>query len=84
MNPFPKKTRVGGAGFNCVVTSDGGIRALVLDAQPLQIEIGPDHISGGFFACFRKRPSISNSNSTRSPPSYFPRTKLLGLYRCLR
>ena len=39
----------GGAGFNCVVTSDGVIRPLVLDAQPSQIQVGSDHISGGFF-----------------------------------
>lgn len=46
---LPEANACGSAGFNCVVTSDGGIRALVLDAQPLQIQIGPDHISGGFF-----------------------------------
>ncbi len=39
----------GGAGLNCVVTSDGVTRPLVLDAQPSEIQVGSDHISGGFF-----------------------------------
>jgi len=45
----PEENACRGAGFNCVVTSDGVIRPLVLDAQPSQIQIGSDHISGGFF-----------------------------------
>ena len=39
----------GSAGIHCVVTSDGGIRPLVLDRQLSQIQVGSDHIAGGFF-----------------------------------
>jgi Domain of unknown function (DUF4382) len=45
----PEENKCGGAGFNCVVTFDGEIRPLVLDSQPSQMQVGSDHISGGFF-----------------------------------
>ena len=46
---FPEENACGSAGFNCVITSDGVNRPLVLDSQPTQIQISSDHISGGFF-----------------------------------
>ncbi|HXN73747.1 MAG TPA: DUF4382 domain-containing protein [Candidatus Acidoferrales bacterium] len=39
----------GSAGFNCVVTSDGNIRPLVLDRETSQIQVSSAQISGGFF-----------------------------------
>src|SRR3984885_2382071 len=45
----PEQNACGSVGFNCVVTSDGGIRPLALDALTSQLQIPSDHISGGFF-----------------------------------
>jgi hypothetical protein len=45
----PEENACGSVGFNCVVTSDGGIRPLALDALTSQLQIPSDHISGGFF-----------------------------------
>jgi Domain of unknown function (DUF4382) len=47
--PIPEKNFCGSAGFNCVVTSDGSIRSLVLDGGELRIRIPSEHIAGGFF-----------------------------------
>ena len=47
--PAPEHNACGSMGFNCVVTSDGAIRPLVLDRLPSQVQISSDHISGGFF-----------------------------------
>jgi hypothetical protein len=47
--PAPEQNACGSMGFNCMVTSDGGIRPLVLDRLSSQFEISSDHISGGFF-----------------------------------
>ena len=46
----------GSAGFNCVVTSDGNIRPLVLDPELSQISVSSDHIAGGFFRIFPDAP----------------------------
>lgn len=46
----------GSAGFNCVVTSDGNIRPLVLDRELSQISVSSDHIAGGFFRIFPDAP----------------------------
>jgi hypothetical protein len=45
----PEENACGSVGFNCVVTFDGGIRPLALDALTSQFQIPSDHISGGFF-----------------------------------
>jgi Domain of unknown function (DUF4382) len=45
----PEENACGSMGFNCVVTSDGAIRPLVLDRLSSQFQISSDHISGGFF-----------------------------------
>jgi hypothetical protein len=45
----PQENACGSVGFNCVVTSDGGIRPLALDTLSSQFQISPDQISGGFF-----------------------------------
>jgi len=45
----PEENACGSVGFNCVVTSDGGIRPLALDSHTSQFQIPSDHISGGFF-----------------------------------
>jgi Domain of unknown function (DUF4382) len=42
----------GNAGFNCVVTSDGNIRPLVLDRESSQVPVSSDHIAGGFVRIF--------------------------------
>lgn len=47
--PAPEQNACGSMGFNCVVTSDGAIRPLVLDRLSSQLQISSDHISGGFF-----------------------------------
>jgi hypothetical protein len=47
--PVPEENACGIVGFNCVVTSDGKIRALVLDSISSQFQISSDHISGGYF-----------------------------------
>lgn len=46
---LPEENACGSVGLNCVVTSDGRIRPLVLDRQPSQLQIPSDHITGGFF-----------------------------------
>ncbi len=46
----------GTAGFNCLVTSDGGVRPLVLDSKAAHVQILPEHIANGFF---RILPDIS-------------------------
>jgi Domain of unknown function (DUF4382) len=46
----------GSAGFNCVVTSDGNIRPLVLDRELPQIPVSSEHIAGGFFRIFPDAP----------------------------
>ncbi len=45
----PEENACGSAGLNCVVTSDGRIRPLVLDRPSAQFQIPSNHISGGFF-----------------------------------
>ena len=47
--PVPEENVCGIVGFNCVVTSDGKIRPLVLDTATSQFQISSDHISGGYF-----------------------------------
>ncbi len=44
-----QQSSCGSLGFNCLVTSDGGVRPLVLDSGLSQIQISSDHITGGFF-----------------------------------
>lgn len=46
----------GSAGLNCVVTSDGNIRPLVLSSESSQIPVSSDHIAGGFFRVFPEAP----------------------------
>jgi Domain of unknown function (DUF4382) len=45
----PEENACGNVSFNCVVTSDGAIRPLALDALTSQFQIPSEHISGGFF-----------------------------------
>ena len=45
----PAENACGSVGFNCIVRADGRIWPLVLDGPSLQLQIPPDHISGGFF-----------------------------------
>ncbi len=47
--PSPQENGCGSVGFNCIVTADGSIRALVLSSQMLRVRIPPDHIAGGSF-----------------------------------
>jgi hypothetical protein len=44
-----QESSCGSLGFNCLVTSDGDVRPLVLDSGLSQIQISSDQISGGFF-----------------------------------
>jgi uncharacterized protein DUF4382 len=46
----------GSAGFNCVVTSDGNIRPLVLDREMSEIQLSSAQISSGFFRIFPDAP----------------------------
>jgi hypothetical protein len=46
---IPEENACGNVGFNCVVTSDGRIRPLVLDRQSSQVQVPSDPIAGGFF-----------------------------------
>jgi hypothetical protein len=50
--PLLEQNSCGSAGFNCIVTSDGDIRPLVLARNALQIQVTPEHIAGGFFRIF--------------------------------
>ena len=50
--PLLEQNSCGSAGFNCIVTSDGDIRPLVLARDALQIQVKPEHIAGGFFRIF--------------------------------
>ena len=47
--PILGQNSCGSAGFNCIVTSDGDIRPLVLARDALEIQVTPEHIAGGFF-----------------------------------
>jgi hypothetical protein len=51
-DPAPEENLCGSLGLNCIVTSDGSVRPLVLDPGPSQIQISSDHIAGGFFRVF--------------------------------
>ena len=46
----------GSAGLNCVVTSDGNIRPLVLSSESSQISVSSGQIAGGFFRIFPDSP----------------------------
>jgi Domain of unknown function (DUF4382) len=45
----PEENACGSVGLNCAVTSDGGVRPLVLDRFSSEFQIPSDHISGGYF-----------------------------------
>jgi Domain of unknown function (DUF4382) len=47
--PVPAENACGSAGLNCVVTAESRISPLELDGQSSQIQVGADHIAGGFF-----------------------------------
>ncbi len=47
--PLLEQNSCGSAGFNCIVTSDGDIRPLVLAGDAPQIQVTSEHIAGGFF-----------------------------------
>jgi len=47
--PVPGENACGSVGFNCVITTDGGIRPLMLDGLSSQLQITSGRISGGFF-----------------------------------
>jgi hypothetical protein len=49
---IPEESACGGVSLNCVVMSDGGVRALVLDRPSSQVQVPSDRISGGFFRVF--------------------------------
>ncbi len=44
-----RENSCGSLGFNCLITSDGGVRPLVLDNGLSQIKVSSDRITGGFF-----------------------------------
>jgi len=46
---IPERNDCGDAGFNCIITADGGIRSLAFMGGKPQIRITSEHISGGFF-----------------------------------
>jgi Domain of unknown function (DUF4382) len=47
----------GSSGVNCIETSDGKIRPLVLDSKFSRIQVSSDHIRGGFFQVFPETPA---------------------------
>jgi len=47
--PVLEENACGSVGFNCVITSGGGIRSLALDGAEPKLRIGSEHIAGGFF-----------------------------------
>jgi hypothetical protein len=47
--PILEQNSCGSVGFNCIVTSDGDIRPLVLARDALEIQVTPEHIAGGLF-----------------------------------
>jgi|SRR5579863_3294096 len=63
----PEENACGSVGLNCVVTSDGGVRPLVLDRASSQFQIPSDHISGGFFRVLPE--AAVNLNLEFSPQS---------------
>lgn len=46
--PVPRENACGAVGFNCIVTADGNIRPLALNAAP-ELRIASEGIAGGFF-----------------------------------
>jgi hypothetical protein len=54
--PILEQNSCGSAGFNCIVTSDGDIRPLVLARDALEIQVTPEHIAGGFFRIVSEAP----------------------------
>ncbi|MGA2845934.1 MAG: DUF4382 domain-containing protein, partial [Candidatus Acidiferrales bacterium] len=50
--PILEQNSCGSAGFNCIVTSGGDIRPLVLARNVSQIQVTTEHIAGGFFRIF--------------------------------
>jgi Domain of unknown function (DUF4382) len=51
-NSVLQENSCGSLGLNCLMTSDGGVRALVLDNGLSQIQVSSDHITGGWFRIF--------------------------------
>lgn len=47
-----RENSCGNVGSNCIVTSDGHVRPLVLDTGLSQMQVSSDRISGGFFRIF--------------------------------
>jgi len=50
--PTPAENACGGDTLNCIVTSDGRIRALALDGASPELRIAPERIAGGSFLVF--------------------------------
>jgi len=48
-DPVLPENWCGSVSFNCVVTSDGDIRPLILDSEFSQIKVPSERITGGFF-----------------------------------
>jgi hypothetical protein len=46
---LPEENLCGSIGANCVVTSDGGMKPLVLDTKSSHVQISAKQIAGGFF-----------------------------------
>ncbi|MGD0404028.1 MAG: DUF4382 domain-containing protein [Candidatus Acidiferrales bacterium] len=55
-DPVLEQNSCGSAGFNCVVTSDGDIKPLVVDRELSQIQISSQQITGGSFRIFPDAP----------------------------
>jgi hypothetical protein len=53
----PQENSCGSAGVNCIETSDGEIRPLVLNSKFFQIQVSSDHIRGGFFQILPETPA---------------------------
>lgn len=70
--PVPEENACGSVGFNCVVTSDGGIRPLVLDGPSSQFQISSDHISGGFFRVLPDTPLSLKIEFNPQSSLFFP------------
>jgi hypothetical protein len=56
-DPTPQENSCGSAGLNCIETSDGKIRPLVLDSKFSLMQVSPDHIRGGFFQILPDTPA---------------------------
>jgi hypothetical protein len=48
-DPVPDQNACGDVGFNCIVSTDGGVRSIAVGGAPAEVHIASERIMNGFF-----------------------------------